>query len=86
MGIVLGLGALVGDTAGSFIKRRNGIKRGSSAPLLDQDDFLVGALLFASLIIVVKIEWWILLLVITPVIHYIACLIGYAFKVKKTPY
>jgi len=86
LGFLLGSGAMVGDLVGSFIKRRFGLKRGAPAPLLDQEDFLVGSLLFASLLITVKIEWWILLLVITPVLHWTACIIGYIFKVKRTPY
>lgn len=86
LGFLLGLGAMLGDLAGSFIKRRFGLKRGRSAPLLDQEDFLIGCLLLASLLVIVKIEWWILLIVITPVLHWVACVIGYIFKVKKTPY
>jgi len=86
LGILLGLGAMLGDLGGSFIKRRAGLKRGALAPLLDQDDFLVGALVFASILVFVKFEWWVLLLVITPILHWIACLVGYVFKVKKTPY
>lgn len=86
LGLLLGLGAMLGDLAGSFIKRRFGIKRGSPAPLLDQLDFIIGSLLFASVLVVIGLEWWIMLLVITPVIHWVTCLIGYAFKVKKTPY
>lgn len=86
LGFLLGLGAMLGDLAGSFIKRRFGLKRGEPAPLLDQEDFLIGSLLFASLLVTVKTEWWILLLVITPVIHWVACVIGYIFKLKKTPY
>lgn len=86
LGFLLGIGAMMGDLAGSFIKRRFGMKRSEPAPLLDQEDFLIGSLLFASLLVTVKIEWWIMLLVITPVIHWVACIIGYIFKVKKTPY
>jgi CDP-2,3-bis-(O-geranylgeranyl)-sn-glycerol synthase len=86
LGFLLGLGAIAGDAAGSFLKRRLGMKRGASAPLLDQDDFIVGSLLFAMILVPVRIEWWILLLVITPFIHLLACAIGYILKVKKTPY
>jgi len=37
-------------------------------------------------LVAIRAEWWIMLLVITPVIHWVSCLIGYVFKVKKTPY
>ncbi|RLI96956.1 MAG: CDP-2,3-bis-(O-geranylgeranyl)-sn-glycerol synthase [Candidatus Aenigmatarchaeota archaeon] len=86
LGFMLGLGAMAGDLGGSFIKRRFRMKRGAPAPLLDQLDFLTGAMLFASLLVSIRTGWWILLLVITPVLHWIACIIGYLFKVKKTPY
>jgi len=86
LGILLGLGAMLGDLGGSFIKRRSGLKRGAPAPLLDQEDFLIGSLVFACILVAVKFEWWILLLVITPVLHWVACVIGYLFKVKRTPY
>ncbi|MCE4603024.1 MAG: CDP-2,3-bis-(O-geranylgeranyl)-sn-glycerol synthase [Desulfurococcales archaeon] len=42
--LVSSVGALLGDMAGSFIKRRLGKERGAPAPLLDQLDFYVGAL------------------------------------------
>ena len=86
LGLLLGIGAITGDMAASFFKRRFGLKRGQSAPLLDQDDFVLGALLFAALLVPVKLEWAIMLLVITPVFHLLANVIGYLIKVKNQPY
>lgn len=86
LGFLLGFGAVIGDMAGSFIKRRLKFPRGKSAPILDQDDFVLGALVFASLIIAIEIGWVILLLIITPIFHLIASRIGYWTKVKKEPY
>lgn len=86
LGFLMGLGAMVFDSIGSFIKRRFGLKRGQAAPLLDQEDFLVGALVFASLLVSVQLGWWIWLLIITPIIHWIASMIGYLIKIKKEPY
>lgn len=86
LGLLLGLGAGIGDLAGSFIKRRVRIRRGGPAPLLDQEDFVVGSLLFASLLVSVQLGWWILLLVLTPLFHLAACIIGYLLKVKKEPW
>ena len=84
MGFILGLGAMVGDLAGSFIKRRINLPRGSPAPILDQDDFVLGALGFAALIIAVKLQWVLLLVVITPMIHLIANYIAFKIRVKNT--
>ncbi len=86
VGLLLGFGAMAGDSAGSFIKRRVNLKRGRPAPLLDQLDFIVGALLIASLAITVKIEWFVILAVLTPIFHWLACAIGYLLKVKKEPW
>jgi len=86
MGFLLGFGAIAGDTAASFIKRRIGLESGKSAPLMDQLDFLFGAFLFASLIVTLKIEWIILMVVLTPIFHWPACAIGYLLKVKKYPW
>ena len=46
-GSMLAVGALVGDAGGSFIKRRMGVKPGMHSRVLDQMDFVVGALVFA---------------------------------------
>ena len=86
LGAILGFGAMAGDSAGSFIKRRLNLKRGAPAPLLDQLDFLAGSLLIASVFINIKFEWFIILAVITPLIHWLACIVGYLLKVKKEPW
>lgn len=44
LAFIIALGALLGDAAASFLKRRLGLRRGAPAPLLDQLDFYVGAL------------------------------------------
>jgi CDP-2,3-bis-(O-geranylgeranyl)-sn-glycerol synthase len=45
-GLLMGLGAGVGDAVKSFFKRRIDIKPGASWPVFDQLDFVVGAYLF----------------------------------------
>ncbi|MDO8647465.1 MAG: CDP-2,3-bis-(O-geranylgeranyl)-sn-glycerol synthase [Candidatus Diapherotrites archaeon] len=42
-GFLISAGAIFGDLAGSFVKRRLLIKSGSPTPILDQLDFIVGA-------------------------------------------
>ncbi len=86
LGAVLGFGAICGDMVGAFIKRRLGLARGAAAPILDQDNFIVGSLLAAALLAPMKWEWAILMLVITPVIHYGTCVIGYKLRLKQTPW
>jgi len=81
---LLSAGAMAGDIAGSFIKRRLGKKSGKPLPLLDQLGFLVFALLFAGTM--PSIEAVIALLILTPIIHFIANIIGYFAKLKKNPW
>lgn len=85
-GLLMGMGAMTGDMGGSFIKRRLGMERGKSAPVLDQLDFIAGSLVFLSLITAIKWEWTVILFVITPVIHLGANGIAYLLKLKKVPY
>ncbi len=86
LGFILGLGAMLGDLIGAFFKRRVGLKRGQPAPILDQEDFLIFAVVFASFVVPIKIGWFILLLIITPLIHWLACFIGWLIKVKMEPW
>lgn len=86
LGFVIGLGAMVGDLGGSFVKRRLGIPRGKPAPLLDQLDFIIGMFAFLSFAVAVKWEWIVILLVITPFLHLTANGIAYLAKLKKVPY
>jgi CDP-2,3-bis-(O-geranylgeranyl)-sn-glycerol synthase len=84
--LTLTVGALIGDMIGSFIKRRFGIERGKPAPLLDQLDFLIFALILSSLVVKIETITIIILLILTPPVHYISNVIGYFSKIKKKPY
>ena len=86
LGLLLGFGAMLGDSAGSFIKRRLNMKRGQAAPLLDQLDFLTGALAVSLLLINLRWEWVVILVVLTPIVHLFSNIIGYFLKVKKEPW
>ncbi len=86
IGLVLGAGAMLGDLGGSFVKRRAGMERGRPAPFLDQEDFMVGMLLLASPFVMLKWEWIVILLAITPVLHLIANGIAFLVRIKRVPY
>jgi CDP-2,3-bis-(O-geranylgeranyl)-sn-glycerol synthase len=83
---LLSFGALIGDLIGSFIKRRLNLERGQPAPPLDQLDFIIGALAFSFIVFIPPIEIIIVLLVLTPIIHLIANVIGYKLRLKKEPW
>lgn len=86
LGLFLGGGALIGDACGSFIKRRINIGRGKPAPGLDQLDFVIGALLFASIIIILPIEMILIIIIITIILHISANIIAYLIGLKDVWY
>jgi CDP-2,3-bis-(O-geranylgeranyl)-sn-glycerol synthase len=85
-GVLVALGALIGDLVGSFTKRRLNISRGNSAPVLDQLDFLVVAILFGMLAYPLPLIFIVFLLLVTPFIHLLANIIGYLLRLKQVPW
>lgn len=86
IGFLLGFGALLGDAIGSFLKRRIGIGRGEPAPLLDQLDFIIVALILVSF--VVKLNWLcvIIAILLTLAIHLISNTVAYLLGMKDVWY
>jgi CDP-2,3-bis-(O-geranylgeranyl)-sn-glycerol synthase len=86
VGFLLGFGALLGDAIGSFLKRRLGIGRGKPAPILDQLDFIIVALILVSL--VVELNWIcaVLAIVLTLIIHLLTNSIAYLLGMKDVWY
>ena len=62
-GLLIGLFYALFELPNSFLKRRLGIGRGKPAPILDQLDFLIVALLFASLVVNFSLEFIIIAIV-----------------------
>ena len=91
---ILSFGALFGDMAASFIKRRSQLKRGDKSPLLDMFDFIGMALLLSFIFANDWLMSWILegyvplftLLVATPILHRGVNIIGYKLGVKNEPW
>ncbi|BBL62837.1 hypothetical protein MARBORIA2_16670 [Methanobrevibacter arboriphilus] len=86
VGFLLSFGALLGDAAGSFIKRRLGINRGRPAPILDQLDFIAGALILASLYTTISSETVIIIAILTLIIHLISNMVAYLLGMKEVWY
>ncbi|WP_280535272.1 CDP-2,3-bis-(O-geranylgeranyl)-sn-glycerol synthase [Halopenitus sp. POP-27] len=88
----LALGAMAGDIGASFLKRRSGRERGAAFPGLDQLDFVVGALAFAWLLAPAWFDEWFTLpaiavvIVVTPILHVVTNVIGFALGVKNEPW
>ena len=89
---LLATGALLGDLVKSFFKRRFGKERGTKWPVADQYDLVAGAFLFlfigdpAWLFASVTLPVFLIILIITPVLHRATNIIGYMFRVKEVPW
>ena len=69
LGFMLSLGAMIGDLAGSFLKRRLSLDPGAPLPIIDQIDFALMALLMAAPVKPPTIVMTIIILVLTVPIH-----------------
>jgi CDP-2,3-bis-(O-geranylgeranyl)-sn-glycerol synthase len=90
--VTLSLGAMLGDLAMSFVKRRLGLDRGSPLPVADQLDFVVGAWVLTY---VFFSEWFVqnftpsiivILLILSPLLHIVVNIVGYKLGKKKEPW
>lgn len=80
------LGALLGDLTGAFLKRRLSIAPGGLLPVVDQIDFVVGAIVFALPLAMLSWETAVVVLLITPPIHLFTNFLAYKLKLKKNPW
>ena len=85
-GLLLSLGALFGDLVGAFVKRRLGLAPGKLLPVIDQVDFIVGAILFSFPLQIVFSGLIITVLIITPPIHLLTNFAAYKFGLKNNPW
>ena len=80
------LGALLGDLAGAFAKRRLKISPGDLLPIVDQIDFVVGALILCLPLAIIGWELAVTVLLITPPIHLFTNFLAYKLKLKRNPW
>ena len=86
IGFLLGFGALLGDALGSFLKRRLGIGRGKPAPILDQLDFIIVAVILVTPVVNVNWIFIVIAIVLTLIIHLIANTCAYLLGIKDVWY
>jgi len=86
LGLLLGLGAMLGDMAGSFVKRQSGRGRGAMVPLLDQLDYIVGAFILAAPLAGFNATLFVTVAVVTVPLHVGANLVAYFIKIKDVPW
>jgi len=85
-GVLSPLGALLGDLAAAFLKRRLGIAPGDLFPIVDQVDFVVGAILLSMPLAIMYWELAVAVIIITPPIHLLTNFLAYKLKLKKNPW
>jgi CDP-2,3-bis-(O-geranylgeranyl)-sn-glycerol synthase len=87
-GFLLSLGALFGDLTGAFVKRRLGLAPGDLLPVIDQVDFIIGAIVFAFFFSfqILSLELIIAVLIITPPIHLLTNFAAYKLGLKDNPW
>lgn len=87
-GVFLPIGALFGDLVGAFVKRRLGLAPGDLLPIVDQVDFIVGAILFSIPICLQTLSWQLVIavLIITPPIHLLTNFAAYKLGLKTNPW
>jgi CDP-2,3-bis-(O-geranylgeranyl)-sn-glycerol synthase len=87
-GLLLSLGALFGDLAGAFVKRRLNIPPGALLPVVDQVDFIAGAIVFSLPLSLPSTSWqlFIAVLIITPPIHLLTNFAAYTLGLKSNPW
>jgi len=70
------------------VKRRLRIAPGDLLPIVDQVDFIIGAILFSIPICLQKLSWELVVavLVITPPIHLLTNFAAYKLGLKSNPW
>jgi CDP-2,3-bis-(O-geranylgeranyl)-sn-glycerol synthase len=82
-GFMLSLGALTGDLIESFIKRRLNRSPGSSMPVADQIDFILGAFLFSIPVSPPSLSAALIILLITIPMHVMTNLAASLLRMKN---
>ncbi len=86
-GFIMATGALIGDLLGAFIKRRFKLEPGQPFPLIDQYDFVVGAMVTALLLgYPLDPSGCSVFLITIPVVHFGANYLAYKLGLKRVPW
>lgn len=93
--LCLTAGSMGGDIAAAFFKRRAGLARGAKVPLLDQYDFVAGAIVVAGIFQTGKVNAFllsgdafglILVIVVVYPLHRLINYIGFRKGMKDVPW
>jgi len=81
-GFLVALGSVLGDLAGAFVKRRMKISPGNPLPVIDQLDFVAGALLLSYPFANYPLGMIVFVVLVTPPFHILTNAIAYVLKIK----
>ncbi|MEI7631739.1 MAG: CDP-archaeol synthase [bacterium] len=85
LGALLGFGALFGDAVKSFFKRQFSVPSGKAWFPFDQIDYIIGGLLFGSILIDLPHSEYIWIVLVWFLIHPLATFIGWLMGLKDSP-
>ena len=85
LGLLLGLGALLGDAIESFFKRRANVEPGKAWFPFDQIDYIIGAVILTWWLVPVGFMELVSLFAVWFVMHLLFSYIGYRTGFKKQP-
>lgn len=83
-GLILGLGALLGDAVKSFVKRRVGVPSGQSWFPFDQIDYIVGGLLAIAWLVPLSLPLVSAVVLVYFCLHLLFGYIGFRLGLKTT--
>jgi CDP-2,3-bis-(O-geranylgeranyl)-sn-glycerol synthase len=83
IGIVASAGALLGDLLGAFLKRRLDLAPGNPLLVVDQLDFILGALLLTSPLLKITIGAVLILVIATVPIHLLSNAVAHLLGFKS---
>lgn len=86
LGFFISLGALLGDLAGAFLKRRIGMAPGEMLPIIDQTDFIIGAIILALPFFEVTLELMVVIFAVTIPLHVLTNFTAYRLGLKSKPW
>ncbi len=86
IGFIQALGVAVGDIVGSFMKRRLCIEPGGSLPFIDQELFMILAILLSNPFLKLSLRQIAFILAITPVLHLVSNAVAFLIGLKEVPY
>lgn len=83
-GFLIGLGTICGDLFFAFIKRRLKLKPGARFLPWDQINYVIGAAIFLSPFFKIEIKVWMVLLVLSPLLHITATQLGFILGLSRS--